>query len=146
MLPADYIFVAAVAIVVGCNLYAGPRIKRERVAMQWGFDGKPTWYAPKWAALWGMVPFMLSIRLFIWLASTYAPQNVHGAELGIVLFSVIVTGAHIFVLKMAERAHQSRCPKASRWSPSATPALYITKLPKAEHDAAERQAAMEALL
>jgi hypothetical protein len=40
---------------------------------------------------------MLAIRLFIWLASTYAPQSVHGAELGIVLFSVIVTAAHIFV-------------------------------------------------
>ena len=71
--------------------------------MQWGTDGKPTWHAPKWVALWGMVPFMLAIRLFIWLASTYTPQNVHGAELGIVLFSVIVTAAHIFVLKMAEK-------------------------------------------
>jgi hypothetical protein len=56
LLPADYIFGAAVALVVGCNLYFGPRIKRERVAMQWRSDGKPTWYAPKWVALWGMVP------------------------------------------------------------------------------------------
>jgi len=100
---ADYVFGAAVALVVGCNLYFSPRVKRERVAMQWGTDGKPTWHAPKWVALWGMVPFMLAIRLFIWLASTYTPQNVHGAELGIVLFSVIVTAAHIFVLKMAEK-------------------------------------------
>jgi hypothetical protein len=105
LLPADYVFVAAVALVVGCNLYFGPRIKRERVAMQWGSDGKPTWYTPKWVALWGMVPFMLAIRLFIWLASTYAPQSVHGAEPGIVIFSVIVTASHIFVLKMAEKAN-----------------------------------------
>jgi hypothetical protein len=47
---------------------------------------------------------MLAIRLFIWLASTHTPQYVHGAELGIVLFSVIVAAAHIFVLKMAEKA------------------------------------------
>ena len=55
--------------------------------------------------LWGMVLFMLAVRLIIWLASTYAPQSVHGAELGIVLFSVIVTAAHIFVLKMAQKAN-----------------------------------------
>lgn len=59
---------------------------------------------PPWVALWWMVPFMLAIRLFIWLASTYAPQSVHEAELGIVLFSVIAIASHIFVLKMAEKA------------------------------------------
>jgi hypothetical protein len=105
LLPADYVFGAAVALVVGCNLYFGSRIKRERVAMQWRSDGKPTWYAPKWVALWGMVPFMLAVRLFIWLASTYAPQSVHGADLGLVLFSVTVTAAHIFVLKKAQKAN-----------------------------------------
>jgi hypothetical protein len=104
MLPADYVFGAAVALVAGCNFYFGSRIKRERVAMQWGSDGKPTWYAPKWLAMWGMVPFMVAIRLFIWLVSTYAPQSVHGAELGIVGFSVVVAASHIFVLKMAEKA------------------------------------------
>jgi hypothetical protein len=35
LLPADCVFGAAVALVVGCNLYFGQRIKRERVAMQW---------------------------------------------------------------------------------------------------------------
>jgi hypothetical protein len=104
MLPADYVFGAAIALVAGCNFYFGSRIKRERVAMQWGSDGKPTWYAPKWLAMWGMVPFMIAIRLFILLVSTYAPQSVHGAELGIVGFSVVVAASHIFVLKMAERA------------------------------------------
>ena len=104
MLPADYVFGAAVTVVVGCNLYFGPLIKREGVAMQWGTDGKPTWYAPKWVALWGTASFMLATRLFIWLASTYAPQTVHGAQLGIVGFAVIATATHIFILKMAERA------------------------------------------
>jgi hypothetical protein len=104
LLRADYVFGAAVALVVGCNLYFGPRIKRERVAMQWGTNGKPTWSAPRWVALWWMVPFMLATRLMIRLASTYAPQSVHGAELGIVVFSVIATASHIFVLKMAEKA------------------------------------------
>ncbi len=53
----------------------------------------------------GNVVFMLAIRLSVWLASTYAPQTVHQAELGIVGFSVVIAAAHIFVLKMAEEAN-----------------------------------------
>jgi hypothetical protein len=100
--PADYVFGSAVALVVACNFYFGPRIDRERIAMQWGGDGEPTWHAPKWLAMWGMVFFMIAIRLFIWIVSTYAPQSVHGAELGIVIFSVVVAASHLFVLKKAE--------------------------------------------
>jgi hypothetical protein len=40
----------------------------------------------------------------MWLAMTYAPQSVHDVEIGIVVFSVIVAPAHIFILRMAERA------------------------------------------
>jgi hypothetical protein len=101
MVPADYVFGFAIALVVGLNLYLGPRIQSERVAMQWGSTGEPTWYAPKWLAMWGMIAFMAAVRLFIWLASTYAPQHVHGAELGIVIFSLIAAGSHLFVLMKA---------------------------------------------
>jgi len=101
MVPADYVFGFAVALVVALNLYLGPRIESARVAMQWGSSGEPTWYAPKWLAMWGMIAFMAAVRLFIWLASTYAPQHVHGAELGIVLFSLIAAGSHLFVLMKA---------------------------------------------
>jgi hypothetical protein len=104
MLAADYVFGLAIAFVVGCNLYLGTRIRADRIAMQWGSDGKPTWYAPKWLALWGVIPFMLAVRFFIWLATVYAPQSVHGVELGIALFSVVVVASHLFVLKRAERA------------------------------------------
>jgi hypothetical protein len=47
--------------------------------------------------MWGMVAFMAAVRLFIWLPSTYAPQRVHGVQLGIVIFSVIAAGSHLFV-------------------------------------------------
>src|SRR3954447_23813489 len=104
MLPADYVFGLAVALVVAFNLYFGPRIQRERVAMQWGCDGEPRWYAPKWLAMWGMLVFMAAVRLFIWLASTYAPEREHGAEPGIVIFSVIAAGSHLFVLMKARAA------------------------------------------
>ena len=74
MTPADFVFGFAVALVIVLNLCLGPRIESARVAMQWGPNGQPTWYAPKWLAIWGMIAFMTIVRLFIWLASTYAPR------------------------------------------------------------------------
>jgi hypothetical protein len=47
VLAADYVFWPAVVLIAGCNLYFGTRIRSDRMAMQWGFDGEPTWYAPK---------------------------------------------------------------------------------------------------
>lgn len=41
MLPADYVFALALALVVMFNLYFGPRIERERVAMQWAVTASP---------------------------------------------------------------------------------------------------------
>jgi hypothetical protein len=103
MLAADYVFVAAVIFVIGCNFYFGSRIRRDRVAMQWGFDGKPTWRAPKWLALWGMVGFMLAVRVLIGLAVTYKPRHVHGVDIGIVGVSLVAAASHLFVLRTAAK-------------------------------------------
>jgi hypothetical protein len=104
MLVADYVFWPAVAFIAGCNLYFTPRIRGDRIAMQWGFDGEPTWYAPKAVGLWGMVAFALAVRLLIWAASSYVPEKVHGAEIGLLLFSVIVAAVHLLMLRAAARA------------------------------------------
>lgn len=47
MLAADLVFLIAIGFVIGCNLYFEPRIKTDRIAMQWVLEGKPTWSAPK---------------------------------------------------------------------------------------------------
>ena len=104
MLPADYVFAVSLAFVAGCNLYFVPRIMSDRVVMQWGLDGRPNWYAPKWLALWGMAVFMFAVRLFIWLAATYAPEHVHGVQARILGLSVGVPAAHVFTLKTAATA------------------------------------------
>jgi len=101
---ADIVFVAALAAMAGCNLYFSPRIAGERIAMQWGFDGKPTWTAPKLAAMWGMVAFAVVIRLVIYLAMTTTPDKVHGPEIGVVLFSIIIAAGHAYTLAVAARA------------------------------------------
>jgi hypothetical protein len=105
MLAADYLFWPAVAFIVGCNLYYAPRITSDRIAMQWGLDGKPTWFASKAIALWGMVGFALAVRLLIWAAMTYAPDKVNGPELGLLLFSVTVAVLHLWLLHTAARAN-----------------------------------------
>ena len=105
MLTADYIFWPAVAFIVGCNLYYAPRIASDRIAMQWGFDGKPTWYAPKAVGLWWIVAFALAVRLLIWAASTYVPEKVHGAEIGLLIGSVILVVSHLITLRAALRAN-----------------------------------------
>jgi Protein of unknown function (DUF1648) len=105
MLAADFAFAAALVVVIGCNLYFGPRIGSDKVAMQWGLDGNPTWYAPKWLALWGMVAFMLAVRLLIWAAMTYIPQYVHGVQFGVVAFSVGMVVTQIYILNAAVKAN-----------------------------------------
>ena len=104
MVSADLIFWPIVAFLAVCNLYFGPRIRSDRIAMQWGFDGKPTWYASKAVGLWGMVAFAFAVRLLIWVLSTYAPARVHGAEVGLLLFALIVAAAHVLILRRALQA------------------------------------------
>jgi hypothetical protein len=104
MLAANSVFWAAVAFMVGANLYFGPRIRSERIAMQWGLDGKPTWHARKALALWGMVAFVLAVRLLIWAAMTNTPDNVHAPEIGVLMFSIIVAVVHLWILRAAVRA------------------------------------------
>jgi hypothetical protein len=104
MMIADYAFWFAVAFMAGCNLYFGPRIKSRRIAMQWGTDGEPTWYARKALGLWGMVAFALAVRLLIWAASTYTPEMVHGVDVGLLSLAVAVALAHVITLIAALRA------------------------------------------
>lgn len=47
---------------------------------------------------------MLAVRTVIWLASTYMPDKVHGAELGVLLFSLTVAASHAFVVMKATKA------------------------------------------
>jgi len=104
MLATDYVFWPAVAVLVVANVYFGPRITSARLPMQWGFDGKPTWHAPKVVALWGIVAFALAVRLFIWAAMTHAPEKVHSPEVGLLLIPVILVIVHVLMLRAASRA------------------------------------------
>lgn len=101
MLSADLFFWPVLTFLAACNLYFGPRITSDQIAMQWGFDNRPTWYASKTVGLWGMVAFALAVRLLIWVLSTYAPSKVHCAEIGLLLFSLIVAASHVLMIRKA---------------------------------------------
>jgi hypothetical protein len=103
MLTADIVFVAALIVMVGCNFYFWPRINADCVAMQWSFGGNPIWHAPKLAAIWGPLVFAFVIRLVILAAQIYAPDKVHGIEIGLSLFSFIILAVHIVTIKSAAR-------------------------------------------
>jgi hypothetical protein len=107
MLSADLVFLIALGFVIACNLYFEPRIAGDRIAMQWGLDGKPTWTAPKRWALWGMVAFMMIVRAAIWASMTYIPDKVHSPELGIAVFSIIFALSHLFVISKATKQLKS---------------------------------------
>jgi hypothetical protein len=101
MYQADYVFAAALVFVIGCNSYFGPRLSADRIAMQWDTNGRANWHAPKWAALWGTAAFMIAVRLLIGLTATYAPESVHGVQIGIVLISLTSAVTHVFTLLKA---------------------------------------------
>jgi apolipoprotein N-acyltransferase len=105
VLNADLVFWPSVAFMIGCSLYFSPRIGSHQMAMQWGLDGRPTWHAPKIIGLWAMVGFALAVRSFIWIASTYIPEKVHGVEAGLLIASIVIAASHLFMLGKAAREH-----------------------------------------
>ena len=57
------IFFLAVCLVIILNLTYGPRITIEKIPMQWGIDGNPTWYANKVIGLWWFLYFLLALGI-----------------------------------------------------------------------------------
>jgi hypothetical protein len=76
--------------------------------MQWGFNGKATWHAPRLIVLWFSLGIAVLVRLLILLLEVYDPSKLHGVSLGLILFSVIITIVHVVHLSAAARwaAHQ----------------------------------------
>lgn len=103
MLTADIAFWPIVIFMIGCALYFRPLIKSPRMAMQWGFDGKPTWTAPTALGIWSMVAIAFFIRLLVWLGMTFMPDKVHRPEEGLLVSSVILAVVHVWMLRRAAR-------------------------------------------
>jgi hypothetical protein len=81
--------------------------------MQWGFNGEPTWRAPKAIGLWGSSPSRFALRSG---PHDLPAQNVHGAETGLLLSSIVVAATHVLTFRAAARELARRTDKRS--SPS----------------------------
>jgi hypothetical protein len=103
MTAGDVTLVIALFVMVAGSLYFRPRIHAERIAMQWGFDLKPTWYAPKIIGLWALPVVVVCIRVLIYAAERYRPELVHDLSLGLIVMAVIVTACHFIILRAAAR-------------------------------------------
>jgi hypothetical protein len=94
----DLVFFCALVFMAGANILLSASITAERVPMQWGFDGKPTWYAPKIVGVWGPLVFALAIRTGIYAAQIYIPDKIRGLEFGLAGMGVVFAISHAFLL------------------------------------------------
>jgi hypothetical protein len=103
MTEGDFVLVLALLIMIACSLYFGPRIHADRIAMQWGFDRKPVWSAPKAIGLWAAPILAVDLRMLIALAERHAPDRVHDVALGITIMALVIASCHFAVLRAAAR-------------------------------------------
>ncbi len=100
---SNLVFGLALIVMAAVSISFAGRITAPRLPMQWGFDGKPTWYAPRLVALWFSFGLAVLVRLFILVLEIYAPEKLNSAVLGVILFSVIITVIHVIHLRAAAR-------------------------------------------
>jgi hypothetical protein len=76
---ANLVFVLALGAMIAATLYLSTRIMKPRIPMQWGSNGKPSWYTSKAVGLWSTVALMLAMRIVF-----FAIEQTHpGASFGI---------------------------------------------------------------
>ncbi len=100
---SDIVFGIALIVMAAVSVHFAGSIKAPMLPMQWGLNGKPTWYAPRLLALWFSFGLAVLVRLLIFFLQEYNPDKLSSASLGLILFSVIITIAHIAHMAAAAR-------------------------------------------
>ena len=98
------IFAAALIANIALAIYFGERISASRIPMQWGTDGKPTWFAPRAIGLWWglLFIFVVDAGLFIrtrFVESSQTPQLCYS----IMIVSITITLAQAWSLNQTLR-------------------------------------------
>ena len=71
--------------------------------MQWDFNFKPTWHAPKAIGLWALPVALIGLRVLIYGFERYRPELVHNLTFSLVIMAVIVAACHFIILRAAAR-------------------------------------------
>ena len=94
LVVADLVYAAALAAMVAATLWVAPQIATDTVPMQWGLDGKPTWYAPKEVGLWFTVGLAVVLRVVMLLQAQWGAPRRRKVAVGLMVFSIIVAVVH----------------------------------------------------
>jgi len=102
--PALAVFVVALIAIAAASRYFGQRIRIQEIPMQWGSDGRPTWFAPRIIGLWWMLYFAVAVGVGLLALAHFAT----GARAGnlwltVMLFSVIATAVQVWHLNAVMR-------------------------------------------
>jgi hypothetical protein len=81
------------AFIAGCAIYYGREITAPRIPMQWGTNGRPTWFAPRIVGLWFSFAFTAIVSAVLLVLAYYEPQQLTG----LIVAMAIVIGTNMWV-------------------------------------------------
>lgn len=79
--------------IAGCAIYYGRQITSQKIPMQWGSNGTPTWFAPRLVGLWFSFGFTTIVSAVLLILALYHPQKLTG----LIVAMVIVTGTNMWL-------------------------------------------------
>lgn len=84
---------AGLAFIAGCAIHYGREITASRIPMQWGANGKPTWFAPRLVGLWFSFGFTAIVSASLLVLAHYQPRQL----MALIVAIAIVTGSNMWV-------------------------------------------------
>jgi hypothetical protein len=94
---------AGLAFIAGCAIRYGRAITVPRIPMQWGTDGRPTWFAPRLIGLWFSFGFTALVSAFLLMLAHYQPQQLTGLIVATAIVVVTNMWVQIYHLKRVVR-------------------------------------------
>jgi hypothetical protein len=99
---ATVVYVATLAATFAASFYFARRVMTPVVPMQWGFDGNPTWYAPKLVGIWWTSCLTL-LGLFFFVVALIEPRKAQEAAYGLIIFSAVMAAIDVGYLMAVAR-------------------------------------------
>ncbi|NUR13496.1 MAG: hypothetical protein HOQ20_16875 [Bradyrhizobium sp.] len=81
------------AFIAGCAIHYGRQITSRRIPMQWGTDGRPTWFAPRLIGLWFSFGVTTALSAFLLILALHDPQKLTA----LIVATVSVIGTNMWV-------------------------------------------------
>jgi hypothetical protein len=99
----DAVFVVALALIAGMNVYYARRIKTDRIPMHFIGDEVAMWFMPKLAGLWFSLFFLIVCRLLIVAAQASMPAYVHPLDITVLLLALAGVYGHFVHMRASVR-------------------------------------------